>query len=88
MPSASNPDPSSKIAGVFKGDYAGRAHLRPPERVKYDRAPPVGGPHDGTWATCTDTVYPNAVRTENMVHSLEHGTVRIAYNPQPLGGKP
>ncbi|UUV35893.1 DUF3105 domain-containing protein [Amycolatopsis roodepoortensis] len=86
VPSASNPDPSNKIDGVFKGDYAGRAHLRPPERVKYDRSPPVGGPHDGTWATCTGTVYPNAVRTENMVHSLEHGAVWIAYNPQLLSG--
>ncbi|MGW5745358.1 DUF3105 domain-containing protein [Amycolatopsis sp. NPDC003861] len=85
-PSPSNPDPSGKIDGVFKGNYAGRAHLQPTERVKYDKAPPVGGPHDGTWASCTGIVYPNAVRTENMVHSLEHGAVWIAYNPAQISG--
>jgi hypothetical protein len=33
------------------------------------------------WATCTGVVYKVPVRTENMVHTLEHGAVWIAYNP-------
>ena len=31
-------------------------------------------------------VYPAAVRTENLVHSLEHGAVWIAYNPDQVVG--
>jgi hypothetical protein len=31
-------------------------------------------------------VYPTAVRTENMVHSLEHGAIWIAYNPDRISG--
>ncbi|WP_158893109.1 DUF3105 domain-containing protein [Amycolatopsis anabasis] len=85
-PSPSNPDPSTKIEGVVKADYPGSVHVLPTERVKYDRTPAFGGPHDGFWAACTGIVYPNAVRTENMVHSLEHGAIWIAYNPQQITG--
>lgn len=80
-PSASNPDPSLKIPGIVTKTYTGSVHVLPTERVAYDQSPPFGGPHDGVWAACNGIVYPTAVRTENMVHSLEHGTVWIAYNP-------
>ena len=46
--------------------------------------PPVGGPHDGTWANCNGIVYTTAVRDENMVHTLEHGAVWITYNPDTI----
>ncbi|MDT8911664.1 DUF3105 domain-containing protein [Amycolatopsis sp. PS_44_ISF1] len=85
-PTAGNPDPSKKIPGVVTGTYAGSVHILPTERVAYDHSPPFGGPHDGFWAACNGVVYPNAVRSENMVHSLEHGTVWIAYNPQQVTG--
>ncbi|MEV6880187.1 DUF3105 domain-containing protein [Amycolatopsis sp. NPDC051128] len=85
-PTASDPDPSKRIPGVVTADYKGSVHILPTERVAYDKTPPFGGPHDQTWATCTGTVYPNAVRTENMVHALEHGAVWIAYNPQQVTG--
>jgi hypothetical protein len=85
-PTASDPDPSKRIAGVVTATYTGSVHVLPTERVAYDKTPPFGGPHDQTWATCTGIVYPNAVRTENMVHSLEHGAVWIAYNPQQVTG--
>ncbi|PXY33898.1 DUF3105 domain-containing protein [Prauserella flavalba] len=85
-PSQQNPDPSKDIEGVVTGEYAAGAHVLPNERVAYDKTPPFGGPHDGFWAACTGIVYPNAVRTENMVHSLEHGAVWIAYNPDRVQG--
>ncbi|MBE1501293.1 hypothetical protein H4696_008393 [Amycolatopsis lexingtonensis] len=85
-PTASDPDPSKRIPGVVTANYTGSVHVLPTERVAYDKTPPFGGPHDGYWATCTGTVYPNAVRTENMVHALEHGAVWIAYNPQQVTG--
>lgn len=49
--------------------------------MAYDQTPPFGGPHDSTWANCTGTVYADAIRTENAVHSLEHGAIWITYNP-------
>ena len=47
--------------------------------VKYDHNPPVGGPHDQVWLNCG--IYDVAVRNENAVHSLEHGSVWITYRP-------
>ncbi|GAB3478046.1 DUF3105 domain-containing protein [Amycolatopsis cihanbeyliensis] len=86
-PSAENPDPSTDIPGIKLEQYEGSRHILPTERVAYDQNPPFGGPHDGFWAACTGIVYPNAVRTENMVHSLEHGAVWIAYNPDQVSGE-
>jgi len=85
-PTAQNPDPSTKIEGVTTVQYTGSVHVLATERVAYDKTPPFGGPHDGSWAACTGIVYPNAVRTENMVHSLEHGAIWIAYNPAQVTG--
>ncbi|GAB2911540.1 DUF3105 domain-containing protein [Rhodococcus aerolatus] len=84
VPSADNPDPSSAIDGVTKVDYPAGQHVTATQRVAYDQSPPFGGPHDQVWATCTGTVYPNGLRTENAVHSLEHGAVWITWNPDTL----
>ncbi|MGH3432139.1 MAG: DUF3105 domain-containing protein [Thermocrispum sp.] len=83
-PSRENQDPSKKIDGVVIKEYKHRGHVNAPERVAYDQEVPFGGPHDGVWATCNGTVYSTPVRTEHMVHSLEHGSVWIAYNPDKL----
>ena len=80
-PSESNQDPSSEIEGIVTVEYPAGQHIDSTQRVAYDRTPPFGGPHDAIWATCTGTVYPDAIRTENAVHSLEHGAVWITYNP-------
>jgi Protein of unknown function (DUF3105) len=48
--------------------------------VRYDHTPPAGGPHSDVWLNCG--VYDHAVRNENAVHSLEHGTVWITYRPR------
>lgn len=87
LPSETNPDPSTDIEGVYIGApalYAQRYHFESPARVAYDRYPPVGGPHDPTWAACDGVVYTSPVRDEMMVHTLEHGAVWIAYNPDTL----
>ncbi|MFL6142290.1 MAG: DUF3105 domain-containing protein [Labedaea sp.] len=82
--SASNQDPSDNIPDVVKAKYDGAQHVEATQRVAYDKSPPFGGPHDGVWADCTGVVYTTAVRNENMVHALEHGTVWIAYNPDKI----
>jgi hypothetical protein len=85
--SEENKDPSENIPGVVRKKYEAGQHVTGEQRVAYDQSPPFGGPHDNAWAECNGTVYPNAVRTENMVHSLEHGSVWIAYNPDKVKGK-
>jgi Protein of unknown function (DUF3105) len=86
VPSASDHDPSTKIQGVVVKTYQSGQHVQPTQRVAYDQSPPFGGPHDGFWADCDGIVYPNPVRSENMVHALEHGTVWIAYNADKVKG--
>jgi hypothetical protein len=97
-PSESNQDPSTAIPGIYVGastpatadtpasyvDYKAAIHITADQRVAYNRYPPVGGPHDGTWANCNGIVYATAVRSENMVHTLEHGAVWITYNPETI----
>jgi hypothetical protein len=87
VPSEDNPDPSASIPGIYIGDpslYEARYHFEYPDRVAYDRYPPVGGPHDPVWAACDGAVYDVPIRNEMMVHSLEHGAVWIAYNPDSI----
>ncbi len=85
-PTASVKDPSTQIQGIVIQDYASRGHIGGDKRVAYDRSPPFGGPHDATWVACNGVVYSTPVRNENMVHSLEHGAVWIAYNPEKITG--
>lgn len=49
------------------------------DEVDYETSPPAGGEHDETWLDCGS--YDRPVREENAVHSLEHGTVWITYDP-------
>jgi hypothetical protein len=90
LPTESNPDPARDIPGVYIGPaslYAQRYHFEAPDRVAYDRYPPVGGPHDPMWAACDGVVYESPVRDEMMVHALEHGAVWIAYNPDTVSAE-
>lgn len=52
------------------------------KEVEYAPAPPPGGPHDPAWLECG--VYDEPVRDENAVHSLEHGTVWLTWDPDEL----
>lgn len=81
VPSEANPDPSKKIKGITIQKYPGGLHVPGDVRVAYTRTPPIGGRHDQVWAACNGVVYDTPVRSENLVHSMEHGAVWIAYDP-------
>ena len=50
--------------------------------VAYAMDPPVGGPHSAVWLNCG--VYTQPQHNENVVHSLEHGAIWVAYNPDTV----
>lgn len=75
-------DPAT-LEGLQEYDYPPGQHV--PGTVAYAESPPVGGEHDNAWADCTGTVYSSEIRSENAVHSLEHGAVWITYNPDLPG---
>lgn len=62
--------------GIEVYDGLTREHVDAPN---YDLSPPPGGDHLGQWAPCR--FYDEPVPDGNMVHSLEHGAVWIAYDP-------
>ncbi|SHK17846.1 Protein of unknown function [Pseudonocardia thermophila] len=86
-PTAQNPDPSRAIPGIVIKEYPGGSHVGPDEQVAYTESPPFGGTHDQVWAACNGVVYDTPVRSENLVHSLEHGAVWIAYHPDRVSGE-
>ena len=73
-------DPSNNIPAlkaVKTYDYVGAQHTT--DHVTYTETPPAGGPHDPVWQDCG--TYTQPLRNENVVHSLEHGTVWVTYRP-------
>ena len=65
------------LSAVKDFTYEAGAHTE--EAVTYKENPPVGGEHHPVWLNCG--VYDQPVRSENAVHSLEHGAVWITYRP-------
>jgi putative peptide zinc metalloprotease protein len=61
--------------GVQAFDITERAHVD--TKVNYPQSPPVGGNHAQIWQNCG--FYADAVPSENVVHSMEHGAVWITY---------
>lgn len=45
--------------------------------IDYEELLPPGGPHNAIWQNCG--FYDGVIRTENAIHSLEHGAVWITY---------
>ncbi|APE37279.1 hypothetical protein BOX37_28855 [Nocardia mangyaensis] len=86
-PSVNNQDPSRGIPGIVTVEIPPGLHVTGSQRVAYPAIPPMGGPHDARWAACDGVVYDKALRTENVVHSLEHGAVWIAYDPARVGAE-
>ena len=73
-PTVPNPD---AIPGVQTYTGLSRDHTTEPQN--YPQSPPVGGDHNPVWQNCG--VYDQPIKNENAVHSLEHGAVWLAYNP-------
>lgn len=48
--------------------------------ILYPEDTPPGGPHSATWQNCG--IYDEPVPVEQVVHSLEHGAVWLAYQPE------
>jgi len=67
----------STIPGL--STFAENDHQHVTTTVTYDHNPPAGGAHDATPLNCG--IYASAVRNENAVHSMEHGSVWITYRP-------
>jgi hypothetical protein len=68
---------NSPISGVQEYPNLSRNHVVGP--VAYPQTPPVGGDHAAIWMSCG--VYPAPVKTEEAVHSMEHGAVWVTYRP-------
>lgn len=67
------------LKDVVSFDYTSGQHVQQGQPVSYTESPPVGGQHDPYWQTCQ--FYSQPIRSENAVHSLEHGAVWITYRP-------
>ena len=68
---------NAPIPGVQEYSNLSRNHVVGP--VAYPQTPPVGGDHAAIWMSCG--VYTAPVKTEEAVHSLEHGAVWVTYRP-------
>jgi hypothetical protein len=71
------PTAGNGIEGVEILPDPGQGHIE--GDISYAVGEPAGGPHNPTWLNCG--IYAEPVRVENVVHSLEHGAVWIAYRP-------
>lgn len=71
------PEPTGEIEGLQSFPGLSVSHANEP--VNYEMTPPAGGEHAGVWQNCG--VYRQPVRSEQTVHSLEHGVVWITYRP-------
>lgn len=72
----------TELGGVQ--DYPGLSRNHVEGTVDYPQNPPVGGDHAPVWVNCG--TYPEPVSPEMAVHSLEHGAVWIAYQPDLPSG--
>lgn len=64
------------VGEVVELDDDGADHVVCPS---YDHAPPASGPHFPAWQNCG--FYTEPIQDQTAVHSLEHGAVWIAYQP-------
>jgi hypothetical protein len=85
VPTPAVPDPSLVLPGIVVEPATG-LHVGRGDRVAYTAVPPTGGSHDEDWAACDGVVYDEAIRSETAVHSLEHGAVWIAFDPEQVVG--
>ncbi len=76
--SLQGPAPIEQIAGVVDHEHQERGHDE--HEIEAGDLPPVGGIHSAAWQNCG--IYDEPIAIENAVHSLEHGAMWIAYQPE------
>lgn len=72
------------IRGVVTHPRPSRGHDNALE-IPFGELPPVGGPHNDVWQNCG--IYTEPILPKHAVHSMEHGTVWITYQPQLAEGE-
>lgn len=70
-------NPAIDIEGAQIFPDPGAGHVE--GDIDYSSPVPAGGQHNPVWQNCG--IYDEPIRAENAVHSLEHGAVWIAYQP-------
>ena len=77
-PDVTRPAPAElELNVITELDNQGATHVLCP--VEYATSPPTSGSHFPTWQNCG--FYTEPIRDETAVHSLEHGAIWIAYDP-------
>lgn len=76
-PTAASMSAEEEIEGVLFFPDPGLEHQD--GEITYPQPLPAGGSHSDAWQNCG--IYDQPVSTEAVVHSLEHGAVWIAYQP-------
>lgn len=71
------PAPIEPIEGLVEHEHQSRDHVD--EEIIAGDLPPVGGSHSAVWQNCG--IYDEPVSIENAMHSLEHGAMWLAYQP-------
>ena len=66
---------NSGIEGLVILPDPGRGHVE--GDIEYASLTPAGGQHNPQWLNCG--IFDEPVRPENVIHSLEHGAVWLAY---------
>lgn len=72
------PAPIESIEGLVEHEHQSRDHVD--EEIIAGDLPPVGGSHSAVWQNCG--IYDEPVSIENAMHSLEHGAMWLAYQPE------
>jgi hypothetical protein len=70
---------ASRPPGEVEDIDVGSARQHTEGDVDYEQTPPAGGEHNPVWQNAG--FYPEPIRDENAVHTLEHGAVWITYRP-------
>lgn len=77
-PAVEQPAPVALELGVVvESDSDGTDHVLCD--VEYSTSPPTSGAHYPVWQACG--FYTEPIRAETAVHSMEHGAIWIAYDP-------
>jgi len=69
---------NSGIEGLVIFPDPGRGHQD--GDIEYASLTPTGGIHNPNWLNCG--IFDEPVRRENVLHSMEHGAVWLAYQPE------